>query len=145
MLLNAFQASFTTVSQLQVMVCHSLVSGMFKYMSWKEVRVIALAFSTTEIVYLIECIVMASLSFTRCNMSCGACGGCDKSNFFNMIVIVWCIHFHMTLDYGLLLIMGTSLIPKNRGGRQRHVPYNCCHYCGQLVPLVGFDNVMILP
>ncbi len=59
-------ALVTNASLLQVIVCQSAMGGTLSSMSQENARAPGLAFSTIEIVALIECIVMASLSSTRC-------------------------------------------------------------------------------
>ncbi len=83
-------------------------------MSQENTRAPRLAFSTIEIVDLIKFIVVASQSSTRCKMSCGVSGGCDKSNIYYTIVLVGCVCLHVALDCEFLLVMGTSLIPRTQ-------------------------------
>ncbi len=83
-------------------------------MSQENTRAPRLAFSTIEIVDLIKFIVVASQSSTRCKMSCGVSGGCDKSNIYYTIIVVWCICLRMALDCEFSLFMGTSMIPRTQ-------------------------------
>ncbi len=116
--------SFTNASLLQVMVWHYAIRGTFSRLSLENARAPGLTFSTIEIVDCIEYIIVASLSSTQCKMSCGVCGGCDKSNVFNTITIVWCIHLHTALDCGFLLFVGTSLIPSTWTSQAKVYPIN---------------------
>ncbi len=118
------RALFTNVPLLQVLVCHFAMREMFKNMSWENTRAPGLVFSTIEMIDCIEYIVVVSPSSTRCKMSCGVCGGYEKSNVFNTIVIIWCIHLQMILDWGFLLVVETSLIPRAQRRWAKAYPIN---------------------
>ncbi len=105
-------ASFTNASLLQVIVCHPAMSGTLSSMTQEKAMAPRLAFSTVEIVDLIQCIVVASLSSTRCKTSCGICGGHDRRSVYNTAAIVWCMLSHIALDCLFLLVVGMSLIPR---------------------------------
>ncbi len=108
------RALFTKASLLQVMDCCSAMRGLFKRMSWENVRAPWLAFSTFETLDIIESIVVTSLPSTRCKIFCGIWGGFKGSIANKTINIVWCMPLHIALNCGFLLVVETSLIPRTQ-------------------------------